>query len=568
MTCEDMIYSNEFADYNINFLSGTEGAEEVYRNGCLNQIIEKIAILHIPRTENTLTNLETTPYSFVPKQFGLMDSTNMEAVGVKQVQNLNNLGLDGENVIVGIVDTGIDYTNPLFLDRNGSTRIGMIWDQTLRGLDKSDEMPEAFYGTVFSKERINEAIKSENPYDIVPSKDNDGHGTFLAGIAAGGENRENDFTGIAKNAELAVVKLKETKPYLREYFGVREDVPAYSETDIIYAVDYLLKYADYRNLPISILIGVGSSNGGHLGLTFLERYLSDVLENVGIMVSVPAGNEGNERLHYAGELGEHAEYQEVEMNVDSGQELLTLEFWGDTPTTFAFSIVSPQGDRIERIPPRFGQEEQLRLPLSGTTIYVAYQLIETFSGDELIFVRLNNPTPGIWKFLVYADEGKKRTFHMWLPLRQFLRSETYFLRANPENTITVPGNADLVMTMTAYNHINGSIYAEAGRGYSARNQVKPDLAAPGVRITGPGLRGNFVRKTGTSVSAAHSAGMMALFLQWSFRNPDLGIFYAGQIQSLFNRRAIRDSELDYPNVVWGYGIMNIEQVFDEFRVTG
>lgn len=389
----------------------------------------------------------------------------------------------------------------------------------------------------------------------------------MAGIAAGGSNRENDFTGIAFEAELAVVKLKETKQYLRNYFGVPDDVPAYEESDIIYAVDYLLRYARLRRLPISIFIGLGSSNGGHLGLTVLEQYLSGRLENAGIMVSAPAGNEGNERLHYAGALEENAEFQQVELNVDNGQEVLTIELWGDSPATFSLGIISPQGDQIDRIAPRFGQEEVIWLPIARSTVYVAYQLVETYSGDQLIFVRLTNPTPGLWRFLVYADAGKQRTFNMWMPLRQFLRPETYFLKAEPENTITAPGNASLVMTMTAYNHLNGSIYASASRGYNARNQIKPDLAAPGVNITGPGLRNNFVTRTGTSVAAAHCAGIIALFLQWDIENYGIGIFYAAQIQSLFLKSAIRDTEFQYPNPVWGYGIINIERVFDGFRVT-
>lgn len=566
MTCEEMIYSNDYSDFTINYLRESEVTEEINRTGCLNPIGEKIAIIHIPRTQAYLTNLESAPYSFVPKLFGLMDSSNMEAVGVKQVQNPNNIGLDGKNVLVGFIDTGIDYTNPLFLDANGNTRIGVIWDQTLRGLEKSDEVPEPYYGTSFSKSQIDIALQSENPYDIVPSRDENGHGTFMAGIAAGGKNSENDFTGIATGAELAVVKLKEAKPYLRDYFGVPENVPAYQETDIIYAVQYLLRYAGQRRLPISIFIGLGSSNGGHLGLTFLERYLNSILENAGIMVSVPAGNEGNERLHYSGELEENAEYEQVELNVDEGQEILTIEFWGNTPTTFALGVISPQGDRIERIPPRFGQEEIIRLPIAKSTVYVAYQLVETYSGEELIFIRLTNPTPGIWKFQIYADEGKQRTFNMWMPLRQFLRPSTYFLKAEPENTITIPGNTGLVMTMTAYNHLNGSIYAAASRGYNAREQVKPDLAAPGINITGPGLRNNFVTKTGTSVAAAHSAGIMALFLQWNFENDEFGVFYAGQIQSFFLKNAIRDNGFEYPNTIWGYGIINIENVFDNFRV--
>lgn len=156
---------------------------------------------------------------------------------------------------------------------------------------------------------------------------------------------------------------------------------------------------------------------------------------------------------------------------------------------------------------------------------------------------------------------------MWMPLRQFLRPNTYFLNAEPEDTITVPGNATAVMTMTAYNHLNGSIYAAASRGYNSRSQIKPDLAAPGVNITGPGLRNNFVTKTGTSVAAAHSAGIMALFIQWNVENYNIGLFYAEQIQSLFLKSAVRDEEFQYPNPVWGSGIMNIARVFNEFQVT-
>lgn len=567
MTCEEMIYSNEYADYMINYFDEQEGVEERFQNGCVNPIIEKIAILHTERPRDYMTNLERTPYSFIPKLFGLMDSSNMEAIGVKQVKSSSGIGVSGKNVIVGVVDTGIDYTNPLFLNADGSSRIGVIWDQTLETNANSNmQLPTPLYGTIFTKSQIDEALAQENPYKVVPSRDENGHGTFMAGIAAGGENTENDFVGIASDAEIAVVKLKEAKPYLKEYFGVPETATAYQETDVIYAVEYLLRYADARNLPLSIYIGVGSSNGGHRGLTYLERYLTNILENPGIMVSVPAGNEGNERLHYAGNMREEEDVVEVEFNVAEGQSALVLELWGDAPTTFALGLVSPQGDRIERIPPRFGKEEVLQLPLANSTIYVAYQMIETYSGDEFIFIRITNPIAGLWKLLVSADAGRKRTFNIWMPLRQFLKGETYFLRAEPDNTITNPGNAPLVTTMTAYNHLNGSIYAESGRGFLSEQLVKPDLAAPGVTVTGPGLRKNFVTRTGTSVAAAHAAGVFALFLQWNRENAELGEFYAAQIQNLFFKSATRSSDIDYPNEIWGYGIINAQQVFEQFRI--
>lgn len=654
MECQDMIYSNDYADYLINSSDMIiEGDES---NCCTNRIMERIAIQHCPQKEQRLTNLESIPYSFIPKLYGLMDSTNMEVTGVKQVQRPENLALSGRGVIVGVIDTGIDYVNQLFVDSNGNSRIGVIWDQTIPGeigedvsvtggtgsgiadagmeggtgsdtadagmtgdriLDgvsmgdmRIDDMtagvgtddsegntfsnlgvnssiipdsiagifgqtgvsisenlpPKPLYGTVYSNSQINQALRSEEPYIIVPSRDISGHGTYMTGLAAGNIDPQNDFTGIAYESEIAVVKLKEAKPYLREYFGVREDVAAYQETDIIYAVEYLLRYARKRRMPISIYIGVGSNNGGHLGYTFLERYLDSVLENVAVLVSVPAGNEGNERLHYSGEIPENAEFDLVEVNIAEGQDTLTLELWGNAPTTFAVGIDAPGGERIERIDPRFGSEELIGFPITRTTVYVVYQLVEVYSGDELIFIRINDPTPGIWRFRVYASEGRQRTYNMWMPLRQFLRPDTYFLRPEPENTVTNPGNSRLVLTMTAYNHINESLYAAAGRGYTARNVVKPSLTAPGVNVTGPGLRGNYVTRTGTSVAAAHSTGMLALFLQWNMDNMEFGFFFAEQILSFFFRSAEREPEYEYPNILWGYGVMNIWNVFDRFRV--
>ena len=580
MDCEEMIYSNDYADYMVNSMELIIEGDE--NNCCTNPIMERIAIQHCPQREQRLTNLESVPYSFIPKLYGLMDSTNMEVTGVKQVQEPGNLSLSGKGVITGFIDTGIDYTNPLFLNSAGDSRIGVIWDQTIPGSRPSaevraevmeelnrmdnDELVTPWYGTAFYNTQINEAVRSKDPAVLVPSFDENGHGTFMAGIAAGGRDINNDFTGIAYESEIAVVKLKETKPYLREYFGVKDGVAAYQETDIIYALEYLVRYARRKRMPLSVYIGVGSSNGGHLGYTFLERYIDSLLENIAIMISVPAGNEGNERLHYYGTLPEDAGYEMLDINIPEGQQTLTLELWGESPNTFAIGIDSPRGERIERIPPRFGTEELIGFPITRTTVYVAYQLVEVYSGDELIFIRINNPTPGIWRFYVYADEGRQRTYNIWMPLRQFLQADTYFLRPEPDNTVTNPGNSSLTLTMTAYNHISGSLYARAGRGYMAGNVVKPSLTAPGVNITGPDTRGGYTTLTGTSVAAAHSTGMLALFLEWNLNNLEFGFFFSEQISSFFFRSAERDIAYEYPNILWGYGVMNIWNVFERFRI--
>lgn len=574
MTCEEMIYSNEYVDLLINDFSRFNGELESYQDGCITSIEENISVVQVPRTRESPMNLERVPYSFIPKLYGLMDTANLDATGVTAVQNENRLNLSGKNVMVGIIDTGIDYENPLFWNEvNGRkiSRIEVIWDQTIQRLEKSDnEDGDRFapFGTVYEKSLITEALNSAAPEEIVPSKDVNGHGTFLAGVTAGNKDIDHDFIGIAPESLIAVVKLKEAKPYLREYFGVEDNVPAYSETDLIFAVQFLLELARRHQKPISILMGTGSSNGGHSGQTFLERYLDAVLKNIGIMVSVPAGNEGNARLHYRGVFEEGEVLQQIELNVAENQKTVVLEFWGKSPTTFSFGLVSPQGERIEKIPPRFGQEELIYFPTEGSSVYVAYQLIETYSGDELIFVRISKPTSGIWRLIIYADEGRKREYDIWLPLRQFQKPDTYFIRSEPENTVTNPGNGSLTMTLSAYNHLNGSVYVESGRGFNSLNRVVPDLVAPGVSIMGPGLRNNYVTKTGTSVAAAHSAGMYALFFQWDLEHIELGSLFAGQIKSLFLKNAVRLPENIYPNPITGYGYMNIERVFDSFRVVG
>ena len=141
------------------------------------------------------------------------------------------LDLYGQGVIVGVIDTGIDYTHPVFRYADGTSRILELWDQTIPYTEGKREFDPS-YGTVYTREQINTALASSSPYEIVPSRDTDGHGTFLAGVAAGNEMEEDDFSGIAPLADLAVVKLKEAKPYLREYYQIAEDVPCYQETDL------------------------------------------------------------------------------------------------------------------------------------------------------------------------------------------------------------------------------------------------------------------------------------------------------------------------------------------------
>lgn len=467
--------------------------------------VETIYIVYYKRNEsNTGERIPKIPYAVIPKIYGLMDSSGADASGIIKTRNDPVLNLYGNNVLIAIIDTGIDYTNPLFINQDGSTRIISIWDQSIEGpMDTSIGIK---YGTEYVAEEINLALAAEDSYAIIPSRDDNGHGTFIAGIAAGGIDEVNDFTGVAPNADIIVVKLKEAKQYLRDLYLICDDEPAYQENDIINAISYVNSVATSLRKSLSICIGLGSNSGGHNGLGILEKYLNRIGNATARSVSVPTGNEGNARHHFNGRVVANTTYDIVEINVGENEKGFVLELWGTAPNVYAVGFESPRGAVIDRVPPRFDNVDTIDFVLEDTVIDVYYRLVEAQSGDEVIVIRIEDPKPGIWKIRVYATGSVSMEYNIWLPIKNFISDNTYFVQSNPNTTIVSPGNSSGVITSAGYNHYNGSFFVESGRGYTSNNDIKPDLAAPAVEIYGPGLRKNYVRRSGTSISAAYMAG--------------------------------------------------------------
>ena len=232
--CRPMILSEDYADFIIEYGGDAVSVADRYDAKCLQVINSRYVVIHIPVSR--MNEVTRFAYNAVPKLYGLMDTTSMDASGITRLHRQPYLSLKGSGILIGIVDTGIDYTHPVFLQADGTTRIVRLWDQNIQ----DGTMPEGiFYGTEYTQEMINEALASDNPYDIVPSKDELGHGTVLAGIAAGSEDKANDFTGAAPLAAIGIVKLKPAKGYLRSYNLVKADVPAFQENDIMMGIKYL-----------------------------------------------------------------------------------------------------------------------------------------------------------------------------------------------------------------------------------------------------------------------------------------------------------------------------------------
>ncbi len=566
MTTEERqrIASNEFADLLITY-SGDENVFNNFQDATVHIINSFDAVVHVPVTQISADTIVQLGYSVMPSLFGIISEQSLEASGIPRLRNIPNFNLRGQGVLIGMIDTGIDYTNPIFKNADNTTKIAAIWDQTVF----SDNFPfHTMYGTEYTREQINEALRSENPLTVVPTTDEIGHGTMIAGIAAGNEVPESGFYGVAPDAELVVVKLKPAKPYLREFFFIPENVPCYQENDIIYALDYLTTTAINLNRPMAICIALGTSQGAHDGRGTLSSYLSLKASETGFGILVAAGNEGNARRHYYGQINPTTGYDTVELSVGEGEAGFSMELWGDSPGVFSIDILTPTGEYIPRIAPRLDENRDVSFVFEQTVIMIDYQIIESQSGDQLIIMRFQNPAPGIWRFNVYGRTDLNVGFHIWLPMEGFISNNTFFVRSDPYVTILSLGNARVPITVTAYNHVDDSLYLNASRGFTRIGVIKPEIAAPGVGIIAPSPDQGFIEVTGTSPASAHTTGIAAMLLEWAIIRGNQPTLNTLDMKIFMIRGARRDVDLTYPNRDWGYGILDVFNIFDSLRSIG
>lgn len=698
MACREQILSDQTYDYITDF--PIENTGDLTPVVCYESIDDAYNIVYLNR--NLVPNPETDffEYQSIPKLYGLMqqeggettvgqeqpqpggfttaaqpqpfDPTALVASGIRQVQD-QPLNLTGRGTLICFIDTGIDYTNPVFRDELGDTRIEAIWDQT----DQTGEPPEGFlYGTEYTREQINAALRSSDPRSIVPVTDEIGHGTALASVAAGtaigagafsgaapfstdginplgarpvegtvdpydiasiresaGQSPANastpaasgpqglaaalapsnsqaqsdapspaasgpqglaatpvpsprvssvpsNFRGAAPEAGIVVVKLKPAKAYLRNFFLLPAQAAAYQENDIMLAVKYCDQFAQLFRRPVIICIGLGTSYGDHNGSSALSTYLNTIAVKRNRAVVVCGGNEGNSAHHFRGYLNQNAirqaggslsggasavqsaVTQEVEVRVAEGNGGFILELWGKRPDVLNISIRSPGGEVIPPVPLGLRQSITYGFIYERTQITVDTTLVEPSSGDELILLRFVQPTPGIWTVRVISQgEAQNGVYDVWLPIAQFQQSAVYFLRPNPDITLTEPAMASEVISVSAYNPANAAFYIDSGRGFSRNGFPKPDLAAPGVDIST--VSGKY---SGTSYAAALTAGAAAQFFQWAVVEGNNLFAESREIKSYLIRGAKRDPDISYPSKEWGYGRLDMIGVFTSLRV--
>jgi subtilisin family serine protease len=490
---------------------------------------------------------------------GLLGKSALISSGILQVQQRPYLDLKGRGVLLGFIDTGIDYTHNAFRYEDGTSKIAAIWDQTAQNIAGS----EVFVGREYSQEDINEALKAENPLDILPHRDTVGHGTFLASVAASRE--EGDYLGAAPDSEIIMVKLRKAKDfYLRRYNVPPEQENAYSSSDILLGIKYLSNKAAQLNRPLSICMSTGTTLGSHDGVGVQEEFLSSLGRGPGIGVCVAAGNEANTKRHTQGKLTKEGDVVPVEIRVGENVPSATAYIWSLPQDSVYLSVKSPTGEIVMRQVTFREEFYSQRLVLEKSTVNINYFFPTGGSGNDLIELIIDHPTPGIWTASVHGNVILDGVFHAWMPLTGFISDQVEFTMPNPNYTIVQPGTALGVITCGAYNPKNNSLYPASSWGPTRSPIISPELTAPGVDVQGIYPTG-YGEMSGTSVASAITAGAAALMLQWGVVDGNYPILDNLRIRSFLVQGCARDTNVTYPNDQWGYGRLDLMQTFNILR---
>ena len=477
-----------------------------------------------------------------------------------------SLNLRGSGVVVAIVDTGIDYLNNEFMREDETTRILRIWDQTI----DSGKTPDRFIsGSEYTEEDINKAIQAQkqgqNPYDIVPSKDDYGHGTKMAGIVgARGINRE--IVGVAPDCEFIIIKLQEASKEYIDFYYAKGDKAKYRNTDIIMALKYELSFT--LNKPMIIYLPLGSNLGDHAGASILERYVDTKISGRNsLFVVTSTGNQGNTDTHTSGEIKSNGDSQIIELNCGKEQKGLVLQIYAQRPSKIKLGILSPSGERFENTNPRKTKHILIndapiwKFIYEGTTVQVTYDSPDEFTGDDKFVIKMEGITEGVWRFILTSNNIVDGKYYAWILQRELLDEDTRFLNPSPYTTLTIPGTAKTIINTSYYNQNNGAIVSESGRGYTMKDYIQPIITAGGINAitTKPG--GGTITMSGASVAGAILAGCCALIIQWAVVDGNDPQMYATKLQAYIIRGARKREGDTYPNRQWGYGILDMQEIF-------
>lgn len=520
-----------------------------------------IVFVEARRLQELLRISETIQYVDPINPYTLTQVSPIEAANILEFSQGGTLDLRGTGVVVGMIDTGIDYLNREFMTEDDKTRIDRIWDQTI---EEGRTPFNLGYGSEYTREDINRAIEAQraggDPYAIVPSRDENGHGTADAGII--GARGYGDMRGAAPDCEFIVVKLRETNSTYLQNIGIYDEPGIYRGSDIIAAIYYLTEVQRVTLKPMVIFIPLGSNFGGHDGSSSVERLIDLLSIRRGLVFVTGTGNQGNTETHTGGIIARTGDVATVEIDVDPTQRGLALNLWCSYPERISVGITSPTGEVMDRIPARLNGKGRKTFLYEKTIVSVIYYFPENVTGDELILIVFNDLKPGIWKLTLYGDFIVNGKYDIWMPQRPIAKPGTRFLAPSNVMTLTLPSTSRSVIATGYYDQSNNVLGPSSGIGFTRDERVKPDLVSGGVEVLTTAVGGGSTVVTGSSAATAVLSGAIALILQWGIVEGNDPKLYSEEIRNYLIRGTRKRPGDVYPNPEWGFGILDLAGTFD------
>ena len=454
----------------------------------------------------------------------------------------------GKDIIIVIIDSGINYLHPDFIKSDNTTKIISIWDQesTLK------PPPEGYlFGSEFTREEINEYIKRN---DSSLSVDNIGTGTIAAGIAAGLGRGNSNYDGVAIDSELVVIKLKSYKDTFAK------GKVNYEESDFLAGIKYALEVADRENKRMVINLTVGARSTSGIEVSMLDSF--EDLGGSGRIVVCGAGNEGNTDIHYSGNIQMADKSQDIIIQVGE-QVNLDITLCPIGPDKIGAAIISPGGEMsyvINYTPEPFVYRGRFSLEDTSYEMRYIYPWIK--SGNEMLDITLKNIKPGIWTLRIFPEFIINGNYNVYLPNKNLISPQTRFTDSSSDATITLFGVIKKVITVGAYNDRTDSLWIGSSKGPVVKRQIKPDIVAPGVDIIGPYQNDAYNTATGTGVSSSVVAGIVAIMMSYiiSQEEESRNLLFSEPLKTFLMLGATRKEIYTYPNMAQGYGILNLRNI--------
>lgn len=508
------------------------------------ELLNNYAVVRIREDRiGALASLPEVEFVEKPKSLYFQADVGRQVSCIDAVQEAP-YGLTGQGVLVGIVDSGIDLTNADFRNEDGTTRIAALWDQADRE---------------YTSEEINEFLNAEGTVQpaVRPplSVDSSGHGTAVAGIAAGnGRGSEGRrYRGAAPESELVIVKMK--SPQLGGFPRT---------TELMTGVDYLIRKAQEMRMPVAVNVSFGNTYGPHDGSSLMEQYLNDVSAIWKNVICIGTGNEGTAAGHAAGTVSDEEEMVQ-ELAVQEREQPFGLQIWKSYTDEIDISIISPAGEPAGPFREKTGAQRYLT---GSTELLVYFGEPKPYSVRQEIFIAFipmrDYVDSGVWQIVLTPRRIVAGTYQMWLPAQAALNVGTAFLTPDSMSTLTVPSTAARAVTVAAYDGRTFSYADFSGRGpsavYESAGVPKPDVAAPGVDVNAPVPGGGYRAFTGTSFAVPFVTGGAALLMEWGIVRGNDPYLYGEKVKAYLRRGAWElPGYSEWPNAQLGYGALCVRE---------